>query len=281
MMPRRLTPPEEKTGNSDHVLEHGGLRRAFRVHLPGRLPLRAAVVIQLHGGGGNGVGLDRLTRFHELADRERFAVVSPNGYGHYWNDGRVAESTVDDVGFIATLIDHLAQWLPVDRRRVYVAGISNGAMLAARLAADIPDRIAAFAQVAGTVAADAPQWWQPDRPVPFLQIHGTADPLVPYGGGPVVVRRRRGPDPGAVLGVDAWAQLIAAHNRAVGPEIDGPVRRWRGASPQADVEFWRVDGGGHTWPGGFQYLPERIVGPTSHAFDATAAIWRFLSAHML
>jgi len=288
MSARRLTPPDGGRGTTDHVLEHHGRQRAYRVHLPPVLPVGAALVIQLHGGGGNGRGLDRLTRFHDLADRERFAVVSPSGHSRYWNDGRGDDAgrDVDDVGFMAALIDCLAQWLPINRRRVYAVGISNGAMMAARLADQLPDRIAAFGQVAGTVAADAPAWWRPDRPVPLIQIHGTADPLVPYQGGAVTVRRRRGPDPGRVLGVEEWAALVTAHNGAADPEVatmapDTTVRSWRGANRQSDVEFWRVEGGGHTWPGGFQYLPVGIVGPTSHTFDATAAIWRFLSSRML
>jgi polyhydroxybutyrate depolymerase len=270
---------------------HDGRPRRYRIHVPPVLPVGAPLVVQLHGGGGNGMGLDRLTRFQPLGDQERFAVVAPSGFNRHWNDGRVADAIgpsgeVDDVGFIAALIDVVAAWLPINRRRVYVVGISNGAMMAARLAAEVPDRIAAFAQVAGTVAADAPTWWHPDRPVPLIQIHGTEDRLVPYGGGAVQVRRRRGPDPGRVLGVDEWAQLVVGHNRATGPEVsalppDVTVRTWRGPTAQSDVQFWRVAGGGHTWPGGVQYLPVGIIGPTSATFDATAAIWRFLSAHIL
>ncbi len=219
MMARRLTPPDGGAGTSDHVLVHGGLERAYRVHLPPRLPVGAPLVIQLHGGGGNGRGLDRLTRFHALADQERFAVVSPDGFRRHWNDGRIPGNPVDDVGFLAALIDHAAAWLPINRRQVYVAGISNGAMMAARLAAHLADRIAAFAQVAGTAAEDAPSWWRPDRPVPFLQIHGTDDRIVAYGGGALPARRQqsRGPDRGRVLGVDAWAEI-------------GGGAQWRGRS---------------------------------------------------
>jgi polyhydroxybutyrate depolymerase len=288
MIPRRLTPPDDGPGTSDHVMTHDGIPRAYRVHVPTVLPVGAPLVIELHGGGGNGVRLDHLTRFFDLADRERFAVASPSGYHRRWNDGRHAEANVeadvDDVGFVAALIDCLAGWLPIDRRRVYAAGISNGAMMAARLATELPDRIAAFAQVAATVAEDAPEWWHPNRPVPLIQIHGTADPIVPYGGGMVQIRRRGDGDLGRVLGVDRWAQLVSAHNgatafdeRHIPPDVE--VRRWRGATAQSDVEFWRVAGGGHTWPGGSQYLPVVMIGPTSHTFDATAAIWRFLSSH--
>lgn len=291
MRTRRLTPPDGGPGTSSHVLMHHGRRRTYHVHVPPVLPMGAPLVIQFHGGGGNGAGLDRLTRFHDLADRERLAVASPNGLDRHWNDGRIADRTanggdVDDVGFVAALIECLAGWLPIDRRRVYAVGISNGAMLTARLASQLPDRIAAFAQVAGTVAAGAPTWWHPDRPVPLIQIHGGADPIVPYDGGAVEARRRAGPDPGRVLGVDQWAELLAHHNGATGPEVeqvhpDVAVRRWRGAGAPSDVEFWRIEGAGHTWPGGHQYLPVKIVGPTSDAFDATAAIWRFVSSHTL
>jgi polyhydroxybutyrate depolymerase len=290
-MARRLTPPDGGPGTSDHVLEHDGLPRQYRIHLPPVLPLGSPLVIQLHGGGGNGRGLDRLTRFHPLADQERFAVVSPSGDRRHWNDGRVHSpagppSGADDVGFIAALIDCVARWLPIDRRRVYAVGISNGAMMAARLAAQLSDRIAAFAQVAGTVAADAPTWWHPDRPVPIIQIHGTGDLIVPYSGGELLGRRRSALPPGRVLGVDEWAGLVSEHNRAVGPQVttvasDATLRSWRGATGQSDVDFWRVERGGHTWPGGFQYLPVGIVGPTTHTFDATAVIWRFLSTHAL
>jgi polyhydroxybutyrate depolymerase len=262
--------------------------------LPPVLPVGAPLVIQLHGGGGNGHGLDRLTRFHTLADQERFAVLSPSGVNRRWNDGRAIRGArpaapaagADDVGFIAALIDCVAGWLPVDRRRVYVVGISNGAMMAARLASQIPDRIAAYAQVAATVAIDAPNWWHPDRPVPFINIGGTADPIVPYLGGEVRGGRRDRPDLGRVLAVDQWAALLAAHNHSIGPEThalppDLSVRTWRGQTPQGDLEFWRVDGGGHTWPGGIQYLPARIIGTTSATFDATTAIWRFFQPRAL
>jgi polyhydroxybutyrate depolymerase len=122
--------------------------------------------------------------------------------------------------------------------------------------------------------------------VPFLQIHGTADPILPYGGGPVRTNRRDGRDRGRVLGVDQWAHVLTAHNGAGGPAVsrvapDVTVRTWRGPTPQSDVEFWRVEGGGHTWPGGLQYLPARIIGTTSASFDATATMAAFFRAHAL
>jgi polyhydroxybutyrate depolymerase len=278
------------SGTTDHFLMRDGGRRRYRVHVPPVVPIGASLVIQLHGGGGNGPGIDRVTRFHHLADSERFVVVSPSGLEQRWNDGRHGVhprgDAVDDVGFLAAVIDCVAGWLPIDRRRVYVAGISNGAMMAARLAAEIPDRIAAVGQVAGTIAEDGPTWWHPDRPVPIIQFHGTADPILPYAGGAVRMTRRDRVDRGRVLGVDEWAELLTAHNHAIGPLVatlqpDVTIRAWGGATRQNDVEFWCVAGGGHTWPGGPQYLPPAIIGSTTTTFDATAQLWRFFSAHAL
>ncbi|HEX2737980.1 MAG TPA: PHB depolymerase family esterase [Acidimicrobiia bacterium] len=281
-------------------MAHGGRTRNFRLHVPTDLGERPVpLVIQLHGGGGAGRGIDRLTRFHDLADHERFVVVAPSGVARNWNDGRIAPRMraamkgVDDVGFIATLIDSIAARAPIDRRRVYGVGMSNGAMMAGRLACQLSERIAAIAQIAGTAAADAAQWCHPGRPVPVMQIHGTADPLVPYEGGPLGGgrhgRRRlqgRLEGRGVVMGVDDWASLWVANNNADGPAVsnvgdDVSVRTWRGTDRQSDLEFWRIEHGGHTWPGGSQYLPERVIGPTSKTFDATPTIWRFLSAHAL
>jgi polyhydroxybutyrate depolymerase len=278
-------------------LNVGGLQRTYELTVPdfarhgGPRPL----LIELHGGGGSGQGIERLARFGPLAERDGVVLVAPDGIRRSWNDGRRAPRIgataggVDDVGFIVALIDDLAHRYPIDLGRVYVAGMSNGAMMAGRLAATVPDRVAAFAQVAGTAPADAASWCHPGRPVPIIQIHGTADMLVPYVGGPIGAARRPRrafAGRGQVIGVEAWAALWVANNGAVGPVVhslppDTTVRVWQGSTPRSDLEFWRVKGGGHTWPGGAPYLPERLVGAVSRTFDATDEIWRFLSSHRL
>lgn len=253
------------------------------------------LVVELHGGGGSGRHIDRLGRFGPLGDREGFVVVAPSAHRRLWNDGRAAPRRqgvggVDDVAFIAAAIEDVAQHLAVDGRRIYAVGMSNGAMMVARLAAEMPDRIAAFAQVAGTIGADAATWWNPGRPIPLIQVHGTVDPIVPYDGGPVGGSRRRrvraAPRRGICVGVRPWIEQVVRNNRATGPAIvqrPGSVtqRTWVGASPASDVEQWTIGGAGHVWPGGPSYLPERIIGPASSAIDATAEIWRFLSHHAL
>jgi len=229
--------------------------------------------------------MDKLTGFFELADSRGFVVVAPDGLGRAWNDGRTATSAsaggVDDIAFLRALIDRIEAQTAIDDARVYVTGMSNGAMMSGRIACEMADRVAAIAQVAGTAPVDVAAACRPGKPVPLLEIHGTSDPLVPYAGGTVAPQLG---GRGQVVGVDEWAQFWVANNgSAAAPDSsiggDTSVRTWHGATPQSDVVFYRIAGAGHTWPGGRQYLPKFIIGSTSNSFAATDVIWTFLSAH--
>ena len=278
-----------------HDISHDGFVREYFVHAskpatPGPMPL----VIELHGGRGSGRNIDRLGRFAPLSDRTGFAVVSPSAMHRIWNDGRRAErlrpmvDQVDDIGFIGAVIDDVSRLFPIDPDRIYAVGISNGAMMTAALAGALAHRIAAFGQVAGTIAVEAAATWNPGRPVPIIQIHGSADPLVPYEGGPIGGGRRRGPlaGRGSVVGVEAWMAMVCRNNGVGEPAVahhPGGViaRAWRGPTGRCDVGQWTIEGAGHVWPGGPQYAPKRLIGPTTYALDATSLIWQFFAAHAL
>lgn len=234
---------------------------------------------------------DRWTGYSALADQEGFVLAMPLASGEVWNDGRYSRrwpdrDGVDDVGYLLAVIDDVARRQQVDLTRVYLVGMSNGATMAGRFVWAHPDRVAAIAQVAGTVAAGVVAGRVPARPVPVLEIHGTRDRIAPYGGGraPTWMRlfTRRPIDP--VLGVDEWARRLVERNAAMdGPQVealapDVTVRRWRGPSPASDVVFYRVDGGGHTWPGARTWMPPHL-GRVSQSFDATRVSWEFLAAH--
>ena len=273
-------------------MRHEGRERPYLLHVPpAALAERAPLLLELHGRGIDPVSFDRWTGFRHLADKAGFVVALPSAVGEIWNDGRFPGLTrdgPDDVGYLVALIEDACTRFSIDERRIYVVGMSNGATMAARLVCERAGRIAAFAQVAGTAAAGVAATCRPACPVPILQVHGTNDDFAPYGGGRrhglrarLVLRHAAGPS----IGVDDWARLWVAANEAhEGPRIetfppDTTVRRWHGPSPASDVVFYRVDGGGHTWPGNRQPLPRPLFGRKSRAFDATKVIWNFLSAH--
>ena len=172
----------------DHRITLG--ERGYIVHVPpgaGAKPL--PVVINLHGGGGNAENQQRYSGMDRVADREHFLVVYPDGTGRLkrmltWNAGTCCGASVmqqvDDVGFIRAVIDDVAKRIPIDRKRVFATGMSNGAMMSYRLAAEAPDLVAAIAPVAGSMVLAR---FHPTKPVPIMHIHSVDDPRALYNGG--------------------------------------------------------------------------------------------------
>jgi poly(3-hydroxybutyrate) depolymerase len=193
---------------------------------PALAPAPVPLVLVFHGGGGNGPGTERLTRFTPLADREGFLVAFPEGLGKNWNDGREFTTSrahrdhVDDVAFVAALIDAVGRLHAVDARRVYATGISNGGIFSHYLAAHLSARIAAIAPVVGGIADPPDAWLHPEQPVSVLMLQGTSDPLVPYHGGPVAFGR------GRIIDTEEAARRWAALNSGHEPVQDAlPPRR--------------------------------------------------------
>ncbi|MDR7544038.1 MAG: PHB depolymerase family esterase [Armatimonadota bacterium] len=281
------------------ALSFGGFERTYRLYVPGTLDRShpSALVLALHGGGGTGEAMEKLTRggLNRLADRDGFVVVYPDGLERHWNDGRgvaayrAHRENIDDVGFLTALIDHLARALPIDRTRIYATGISNGGLMSFRLAREAATVIAAIAPVAISMSEQIVRMRQPARAVPVLMMPGTLDPLVPYTGGEIggALAPARF-SLGRVISVADAVRYWVEHNQCAAPPtvtmepdrdpLDGTrVRRevYGSCRDGAEVALYAVDGGGHTWPGGLQYLPERIVGRTSRDMDANEVIWGF------
>jgi len=294
-------PNEEKPAGQDldRQLIHDELERTYRLHVPpghdkGR---RVPLVLVLHGGGGTSVGMVRLTRggFDRLADKGGFLVAYPDGVEKHWNDGRTEtkwrahEDKIDDVGFLSAIIDDLVKNMGADPQRVYSTGISNGAMMSFRLGCEVPDKIAAIGPVAASMPVALCKTCKPRRPVPVVFIMGTDDPLAPYKGGEVRLGRQRF---GKVISAKETVAFWVKHNGCAGePEVmelpdrdrrDGArVRREKHAKGKEDSEvvFYSVEGGGHTWPGGEQYLGKWLVGTTCRDMDACEVIWEFFKRH--
>jgi polyhydroxybutyrate depolymerase len=283
------------------TLEHGGAARSFYVHLPkGHDESNPApLVIALHGGGGRGAKFDASTlgQTTREADRRGWVVVYPDGLEKGWDDGRPLDSprdrrrgNPDDVGFLSALIDRMHSDYGIDRTRVYAMGISNGGFMSFRLGIELSERIAAIAPVTANLSlALEPQ--KPARAVPVLVMNGTEDPLVPYGGGQVrVLGKSRGEILSTAKTIDWWV----ANNGCTPPPAkktlpdtatdDGAtveVESYTACRDSSEVVLYRIRGGGHTWPGGMQYLPESVIGRVCRDIDGTEKIFDFFARHRL
>jgi polyhydroxybutyrate depolymerase len=271
--------------DSEKTIRVGDVERTYRVHVPGTYKKGTPVplVFDLHGGGSNGKQQHRFSGMVKIADREGFIVVHPDGIDRRWNDGRIAKEA-DDVGFLKALLDALSKEFSIDPRRIYATGISNGGFMSQRLAIELSDRFAAIAPVTAGIGDQVE--FKPEHPVSVLLMNGTEDPLVPYNGGFVA---RSGTK---TLSTDDAVKKWVAHNgcseRPTTEELpdkdpnDGTrVTRsvWSGGKNNTEVVLYRIDGGGHTWPGGNQYLPERIIGKVCRDMEGSEIIWEFFKNH--
>jgi polyhydroxybutyrate depolymerase len=256
-----------------HELRWKGQTRDYYLHEPALHTRLSPLVVVMHGGGGGARGIGRFTHFSRLADREGFLVSYPDGIDRHWNDGR-GQTDVDDVGFIRAMI---AEIPGVDHRRVYVTGISNGAIMTNRLAVEASDLFAAAAPVAGNL----PVGMHPRHELPMLIINGTDDPLVPYGGGQV--GKNSVPVQSVTSTVAAWCRADgcadAPRTQSL-PDLDpnDGCRVTRSTYGKGQVQLLSINGGGHTWPGGTQYLPKTLIGNVCRDFDAAEVIWDFFKS---
>ncbi|RKY75858.1 phospholipase [candidate division KSB1 bacterium] len=287
------------TGSKYDTLFYGGLTRTFRIHIPKSYINSKSIplVIALHGGGGSAEAMVALTRggFDVLSEKEGFIVVYPEGIDKHWNDGRglrrykAQRENINDVGFISYLIDYLHQKYDIDRTRVYVTGMSNGAIMSFRLACELSGKIAAIAPVAGLMPENIFGKCNPSEPVSVLIINSTDDPITPWTGGYFklgILRFGKG------ISVRKAALFWAEFNGCSGPPVievlpdkdpdDGTrvQRIWYGKGREGtEVVLYKISGSGHTWPGGYQYLRERIIGKACNDINACEIIWSFFKRH--
>jgi polyhydroxybutyrate depolymerase len=283
-------------GNHNESLEVGAgahrMTRTFIVHVPPGFDAKSKVpvVIMLHGAGGSGEDAIAVTGWDVKSDREGFISVFPDGIPpnpalpaqflqnpRRWNDGH-APTSVDDVGFISAMIDFLEARYAADPARILCAGFSNGASMTFSVGLNLSNRIAAIAPVSGHL------WSRETRltyPVPLLFIIGTKDPLNPIDGGNVKL-------PGGKIeyrppiddSLKEWERMLGC-----GPEVqtargNGVLEiTYNDCAAGGEVEYYRVRGLGHIWPGGRSQLPEELVGKPSDNLKATDAIWEFFKTH--
>jgi polyhydroxybutyrate depolymerase len=263
-------------GSTPRTLDHQGHERTFTVHVPAsydRTP--TPLVFDLHGYSESAQQQAELTSLATKAEAEDFIVVHPDGLGFLkgWNAGSCCNGEDDDVDWVDTLIDTLSSELCVDEKRVFVTGLSNGGAMSARLACELSDRIAAIAPVAGTPVIDMSAC-TPSRPVSVLAFHGTSDTIVPYNGNALFGV------PSVDATIERWTEINGCTGSPAVTFDQGEVTcsTFSSCAQSTEVTLCRVDGGGHTWPGG-QARP--LYGHTTDDIDATDRIWSFFEQHPL
>jgi polyhydroxybutyrate depolymerase len=250
-------------------LFHDGLWRTYRLFLPTgfNAATPAPLVLNFHGYGSNALEQEFYSGFDQVADTAGVVVAYPNGIGAAFEPFH----TVDDVGFVDALIARLHDQYNVNLNRVYSTGLSNGGFMTFVLVCELAHRFAAVADVAGSMQINGPALCEPSETLPTLHIHGTADNVVPYNGN------------GNFISVTNlmtfWAQrngcsttptVTALPNVAPADGTTTDVLEYGNCQDAHRVVLYRVNGGGHTWPGA-----SFAIGVTSQDFKASVVIWQF------
>lgn len=271
-------------------LRAGGRERTYLVDLPPQYDGRRALplVLLFHGGGGSAEQARRQYGMRELARREGFIVVHPDGSGRRenrlltWNTGTCCgyarAQGIDEVAFVRALLDSLQATLRIDPARVYAAGMSNGGIMAYLAACALGGRIAAAGVVAGELTVPD---CRPPRPVSVVHVHGTADDHLPFGGGPGAASLDPHDTRPVSYAMDTWRRIDRC---SAPPSVtrDGAVvhTRYAGCANGTAVELYAIQGGGHAWPGADPpRLGRRRRDTPSDALDATRVLWDFFAAH--
>ena len=286
----------EPLGPGDHTLSLavGGLQRSAIVHVPPQYDRTVAmpVVLAFHGGGANADTMVRFSGLNDKADEAGFIGVYPNGTGRLqrmltFNGGnccgQAAANGVDDVEFTRRLLDDVAGACSIDSKRVFATGMSNGGIMAYRLASELSDRIAAIAPVGGPMGTKG---CRPGRPVSVIHFHGTDDAFAPFQGG-----RGRGLSGTSFFSVDhsiaAWVEADGCDPNPVTIRLpdttdDGTTvtRTTYGQGKDgAEVVLIVIEGGGHTWPGREPRLAS--LGKSTRDISANDLTWEFFQRHPL
>jgi polyhydroxybutyrate depolymerase len=287
-----INSPDKGSEQKTIKLTIDGTVRNFVVYNPkgynnaGKMPL----IFALHGGSGSPDAMLKLADFRAIADRDKVVIVYPAGIETSWNDGRPTNANVlgiNDVSFINQLCDYMVANYSVDSKKIYATGISNGGFMSSRLGCELSNRIAAIAVDAATFEQNKifPNC-SPTNSLPAMYIHGTLDLLVPFNGGTVAASGSNGAG-GLVVShaqaVAKWVTLNKCNATPITTDLpditnDGTTikeRRYTNGTNGSEVVSYVITNGGHTWPQGYQYLSEAIIGKTSQDMNACEVIWAF------
>ena len=282
---------------------HQNKERSYLIHLPeGYISSKSyALYLCLHGNSGSSAQMMDYTNLNPVADTGKFIVVYPQGFSNSWADGRggtdADQAGIDDVGFIARLIDTVVLKYNANAQKVYAAGISNGGFMVQRLLCRLGNKIAAGASIAAQVI-DSIDYVSvcPDlcrKPVMF--INGTRDQFVPYNGGPVFGENGGNGADGYTVSVDSSMALWAKKNNCSTTRLSENLPNivfsdfcratkiiYTGCSGQNEVVGFKIIDGGHTWPGAdATIITGLLVGRTNQDINAGVETWNFFKTKSL
>ena len=269
------------------TFDHDGQTRDYILYLPANIQAEAPLVISLHGYTGSASGQLIYTEMNDVADANGFAICYPEGtvddFGFsHWNSGMIGD-TVDDIGFLSSLAEALHTEHDLDPERTFSCGFSNGGMMSYHLACNAPETFKAVAAVAGSMLTPTYTNCDSGPAVPVFAIHGTLDLVVPYNGADIPVAGW-----GTFQSVDQVMSFWDNHNSCV-TVVEGSLENislfdfstvdtWKWTDCDGGNENWlyRVNGGGHTWPGA---IPALAFGNTNQDFVASEEIWNFFAQY--
>lgn len=288
---------DEPNGLVDRSLPFETMKRNYHVHLPPGFQPGAPIpmVLVFHTANSDGVEMAELTGFNEIADKNNFIVVYPDGIKGTWNDGRRINWAhhYNDVGFVDAICAHLIERLNVDPLRIYAAGLANGGFFAQYFCIKGRHRLAGVASVAATLPQVVYNSSRPKNPASVLFILGMADPLVPFGGGYIAPGKHgqnKGVGVSASMAIDFWVKNNGCKNQYEAGEFPDSDKndqtrvkyaRYCSCPGDKEVAVFAVEGGGNTWPSARLDSSEGKFGKTSRDIDATALIWDFFQKHKL
>ncbi|MGI9272766.1 MAG: alpha/beta hydrolase family esterase [Woeseiaceae bacterium] len=274
--------PEQSCGSGPGVFEatmiHEGRIRQYTLYRPENLPADAPLVFMLHGFGSNAKTVVDGTGLNDVADRNEFAVVYPQGLrvkdvwdsdsayadSPFWNSNPEPTTPLDDLSFLSELAAHLQSQCGLGTQQRFIVGHSNGGAMSYTMACLAPDVFNAFASVAGPeeIACEAPQ------SVPILHIHGVLDDVVPIDGSASEDSDK--PIRSIQQSVEFWA--AASNYETLSEDFIPPATtafRYSNSVDDTEVWYYRIEDWGHDWP--------RVADNTGT--DAAEAIWQFFSRY--
>lgn len=285
LLMRLLAYPLQSDAQSN-TLSFEGNETTYLVHLPLNYTKakQYPLVLNFGGLGAGAKKHEAYCRMDEVADKKEFIVVYPQSYHKGWNTGlgfSRYEHGKNDLGYINTLLDTLIQKYSINTQRIYSVGISLGGAFSYNLACELSNRIAAVASVSGLMTDSALVYCNPTRDMPILHFHGTRDHIMRYTG----MHQARGVEELVKLWVlrnhcANQPDTIHIPNRCKSDKSTVDLIKYSDCQTGAEVWFYKVYKGGHTWPGSAKQF-KMIMGRKNKDINASEAIWEFFEKFTL